>query len=332
MNSNLDLKDLIKIIRGYMVSKALFVAHELDIFDRLANSGKKASELADETNASEKGIRRLCNALSGVGLLVKDGDKYFLPDNLREYLLKSGKNSFHSYIELIHWYWYIWSDLEKVIREGKPATSIMELIGKDEGKLKTFIHGMHDRAKEASPLILEGVDISNRRRILDAGGGPGTYCLEWMKVNPQLRATILDLPHVLQITKGYVKKYDMEGRVSFIAGNFHEVELEMGNYDLVLMANVLVMYSVEENRNLIKKAYDSLKESGMVIIHGYALDDNECEPIGSALFALSMFSATPKGSAYKKSEQMEWLKEAGFKDMKCFEIDAIPSTVITAIK
>jgi hypothetical protein len=33
-----------------------------------------------------------------------------------------------------------------------------------------------------------------------------------------------------------------------------------------------------------------------------------------------------------KSEQMEWLKEAGFKDIKCFEIDAIPSTVITAIK
>src|ERR1700758_1932863 len=107
MNSGLDLKDLIKIIRGYMVSKALFVSHELDIFDRLANGGKKASELAYETNANEKEIRKLCNALSGVGLLVKDTDKYFLPDNLRELLLKSGRNSFRSYIELIHWYWYI---------------------------------------------------------------------------------------------------------------------------------------------------------------------------------------------------------------------------------
>ena len=332
MNSNLNLKDLIGVIRGYMVSKALFVAHELDIFDRLANGGKNASELTYETNASEKGIGRLCNALSGVGLLVKEDDKYFLPDNLREFLLKDGKNSFRSYIDLIHMYWYIWSDLEKVVREGKPATSIMELIGKDEGKLKSFIHGMHDRAKEASPLILEVVDISDRRRMLDVGGGPGTYSLEWMKVNAKLKATILDLPHVLKITKDYAKRYGMEDRVSFISGNFHEVDFEKESYDLILMANILVMYSPEENRKLIKKAYESLEESGMVLIHGYALEDNECEPIGSALFALSMFLATSNGTAYKKSEQMEWLKETGFKDMRCFEIDAIPSTVITAIK
>jgi ubiquinone/menaquinone biosynthesis C-methylase UbiE len=323
--------DLIKITRGFMLSKALFVAHELDIFDRLAEGGKKASDLADEVNASEKGIRRLCNALSGFGVLVKNGDKYFLPDDLREFLLKDGKSSFRNYIGLSHDIWYIWSDLEKVIREGKPVTPLMDIVGEDEGKLKKFIHVMHERGREFSPLILEFVDISNRKRMLDMGGGSGTYSLEWMKRYPQLRAIILDLPHVIEITKDYVKRYDMEDRVSFISGNFHELEIGEGRYDLVLMANILYG-SHEENRNLIKKAYNSLEEHGMAIIYGFALDDNECEPVESALLALSMLSTRTNGNAYKKSEYMEWLKEAGFNDMRCFENDAISFTVITAIK
>lgn len=331
MNSNLEIK-LLKAMRGFMESKALFVAHELSIFDRLASGGKNALELANETNASEEGIRRLCNTLSGVGLLTKEGDKYFLPDGLKEFLLRDGKDSFRHYMDLAHAYWYIWSDLERVVREGKPVTSIMELRGKDEGTLKNYIQAQHYRGKKASRLILDAVNVSDCRGMLDVGAGPGTYSLEWMTRFPQLRSTILDFHHVLEITKEYVKTYGMQERVSFIAGNFHEKDFEKENYDLVLMANILQLYSAEENKNLVKKGYDSLKGSGMVIIHGWALDDNECEPVGSALFALSMFCATSSGNAYKKSEQMEWLKEAGFKDARCFEIEVFPSTVITAIK
>jgi ubiquinone/menaquinone biosynthesis C-methylase UbiE len=175
------------------------------------------------------------------------------------------------------------------------------------------------------------VDISNRKKMLDMGGGSGTYSLEWMKRNPQLRVTILDLPHVLEITKDYVKRYGMEDRVSFISGNFHELEIGKGNYDLVLMSNILYG-GTEESKNIIKKAYDFLEDHGMAIIYGFALDDNECEPIESVLIALSMLTTRSNGNVYKKSEQMEWLKETGFKDIRCFEIDAIPSTVITAIK
>lgn len=332
MNSDLDVKDLIKMMHGFMVSKMVFIAHEFNIFDKLAEGGKRASELARETNGSEKGIRMLCNALSGVGLLVKEGDKYFLPDNLQEFLIKDGKNSFRYYIDLLHDFWYVWSDLDKVIREGKPITSIMELIGEDEGRLRTFIHAMHERTKEASRLILRVVDISNRRRMLDIGGGPGTYSLEWIKRYPDLKATIVDLPQVLEVTKDYVKKYDMEERVSFIAGNFHEVKIEKGDYDLVLMANVLQMYGAQENKNLIKKAYDSLERSGIIVIHGFALDDNECKPIEAVLFTLSISSITPNGNAYKRSEKVRWLKEAGFRNIRHFEIDAVPSAVITALK
>jgi ubiquinone/menaquinone biosynthesis C-methylase UbiE len=144
--------------------------------------------------------------------------------------------------------------------------------------------------------------------------------------------TVLDLPHALEIAKDYVKRYSMENRLSFISGNFHEVDLGEESYDLILMANILHLYGAEENRNLIKKAYDSLEESGRVIIHCWALDDNECKPIESALFALTMLSATSNGSAYKRSEQIGWLKETGFKDIRHFGIDVTPSTVITAIK
>jgi ubiquinone/menaquinone biosynthesis C-methylase UbiE len=332
MNSDLDVRDLIRIMREFMESKTLFVAHQLDIFDRLAEGGKMAPQLAEEINASEKGVRTLCNALSGLGILVKDGETYFLPDNLRGFLLTDTENSFRNYMEFLHDFWYIWTDLERVIRGGKPIASVMELIGKDENKLKTFIDAMHERARESSRLVLKVVDISSRRRMLDIGGGSGTYSLEWTKRYPELRATILDLPHVLEITKEYVKRYGMEERVSFISGDFHKLELEKINYDMVLLANVLQMYDEEANIKLLRKVYDCLERSGMVIIHGYALDDKEYRPLESALFGLSVLSSTPSGDVYKRSEKVRWLREAGFRNIKYFEIDAIPSTVIVALR
>ncbi|HEX3035669.1 MAG TPA: methyltransferase [Thermodesulfobacteriota bacterium] len=333
MNSNLNLKDLIRMTHVFRISKALFVAHELGIFDRLANGEKGASELAHEISASEKVMAGFCNALSGIGLLVKKGDMYFLPDNLRAFLLKDSDRSFRNYIGMSHDVWNIWSDLERVIKEGKPVTTFMEIIYKDESKLRTYIHAMHERAREFSPLILEMVDTSNRKRMLDIGGGSGTYSFEWMKRYPQLRSTILDLPEVLEIAKDYMKGYGLEDRVSFISGNYYELDIGQGEYDIVLMANVL-HDGVEENKSLLRKAYNALEESGIAIIHGFALDESECEPVGSALIQLSM---SPDENVYKKSEYVKWLEEAGFKDIQCFEIDeltstAIPSSVIATVK
>ncbi|MGQ0793300.1 MAG: methyltransferase [Deltaproteobacteria bacterium] len=332
MNTATDPRDLIKIMRGFMESKTLFTAHEMGLFDALEKGAKTVTELAWELRASERGVRALANALAAMGALVKEGDKYELPDNLRGALLSGGDSSLRNYMELLHYFWYVWSDASKVVRSGKPVVTMKELYSHDEAEFKTFARGMHEIAREASRAILKSVDISSRRRMLDVGGGAGTYSLEWAKRYPLLRAMVFDLPKALDVAREYIKKYDLEDRVSCIAGDFAALDFDKLNYDLILLANILQMFSPDENMKLLKKVHDALEVGGMVVIHGFAMDEKEYRPLPSAVFALSVMSVTPEGDAYKRSDIIKWLQKLGFRNIRFYEIEAIPSSVITALK
>ncbi len=71
MGSTIGIGEIIDLTRGFMLSRVILSAHELGVFDVLAEGGKTASEVADAVGASQRGIRRLLNAFAGLGIAVK---------------------------------------------------------------------------------------------------------------------------------------------------------------------------------------------------------------------------------------------------------------------
>ena len=53
---------------------------------------------------------------------------------------------------------------------------------------------MFNLAMNLAPVLVPKIDLSNRRHLLDLGGGPGTYAIHFCLNNPQLKATVYDLP------------------------------------------------------------------------------------------------------------------------------------------
>jgi SAM-dependent methyltransferase len=323
-------KEITKILSGYQPSCVLMAANELKLFDALAKSPVSTEQLASMLEFSSEGTERILNALAAMNILDKKNTGFQLKDAWKPYLTETGDRCMHQWIRLISGHLPIWMELPKFVRHGKPLKSIMEMLGSDPHKMRTFIDAMHDKGLKATWMIAREVPIGEATHLLDVGGGPGTYALEWCKLHPHLKATIFDITPVLEVAKSYIQKYGLENRVDTLAGDFNKDPLGNG-YDLVLLANVLHMYNEENGKNLVHKAVSALKPGGRIVIHGFCTDENRTEPLEDVMFSLNIGMLTPGGRAHPVPNTIQWLEEAGVIDIRHFRIDAVPTGVITGI-
>src|SRR5215467_10342701 len=65
-------------INAYQQTEALKAAIELEVFTAIGEGNTTAADIAKRCNASEKGVRVLCDFLTIMGMLTKDNNKYGL--------------------------------------------------------------------------------------------------------------------------------------------------------------------------------------------------------------------------------------------------------------
>ncbi len=331
-NKDLGLEDLQRMHGAYVQSRLLFMAVEMGVFDAIGADALTAEEVASRLGCSTPGMRRLMDGLVAVGLLEKESDSYRVPFSLKGYLLSDSPESMAAYIRLGAFLWKVWDGMDEVVRTGRPRVEMMELLSSDERLRELFMEAMAGRAREGAREIARVVDLSRCRSMLDVGSGPGTYSLIWMKMHGGLRSTLVDIPPVVEVARRNIEAADLGERADYLAGDFIGLDFGRAAYDLVLLANVLQMHGPETNVALIAKAYEALRPGGLVVIHGFMLDESGTEPLEAALFNLSISAITPSGAAYPKATYLSWLSEAGFRNPRSAEIKAVPSTVLWAEK
>src|ERR1044071_10406458 len=65
-------------INAHMRTEALKAAIELEVFTAIGEGNTTTADIAKRCNASEKGIRVLCDYLTIMGMLTKENNKYGL--------------------------------------------------------------------------------------------------------------------------------------------------------------------------------------------------------------------------------------------------------------
>jgi len=147
------------------------------------------------------------------------------------------------------------------------------------------------------------------------GCGPGTYALAILQRNPLLRATLLDLPGPIAEARRIVAARGMTERVDFIAQDAMTYSPER-TYDVVLVSNTLHMIGPERSVSLLKRCYRMVSPGGRIIVQAQYLDDSRTWPRWPTLLNLVQRVATPHGRNHAVGETTEWLKAAGFTDIK----------------
>ena len=150
-------------------------------------------------------------------------------------------------------------------------------------------------------------------RLLDVGAGPGTYSLAFLRANPEMSATLLDLPSTLKVTRRMLAEHPLlAARSRLRAGNYREASFGREEYDLVLLSHITHDENPEVNRRLLEESFRALKPGGRVIVHDFMLDADRVRPVFGALFSVHMLAYTEGGRTYTSAEYGKWLRRAGF--------------------
>ena len=70
-----------QIITGFQMTAAMKAAIELGVFTHIADGQKTTAAIGAATGSAERGIRILCDTLSVLGFLIKNGNEYSLADD-----------------------------------------------------------------------------------------------------------------------------------------------------------------------------------------------------------------------------------------------------------
>lgn len=151
--------------------------------------------------------------------------------------------------------------------------------------------------------------------MLDLGGGSGAYSIAFARAVPELNSEIMDLAEVVPLTQGHIRQARLSGRIRTRVGDMLRDPLGE-NYDLILVSSICHMFSVEENRTLFERAYRALARGGRFVVQDFILQPDKTGPRFAALFALNMLVGTRGGGSYSEPEYAEWLRDAGFSEIR----------------
>jgi predicted O-methyltransferase YrrM len=302
----------------YWKTCALHAGVKLNIFTVLGHGCLSAAEIAGRINGDLRGVTMLLNALTAMRLLLH-ADGAYANTPAAESFLSMDSDHYLGYMIMHHHYLMeSWSQLDKAVISGKPLRT--RSSHSDDARRESFLMGMFNIAMKVAPRIVAAADLSKRRHLLDLGGGPGTYAIHFCKANPQLRATVYDLPETRPFAEKTIARFGLADRIAFAEGNFLREDIP-GTYDVALLSHILHAEGPENCRKLIRKAVSVLQPGGLIIIHEFILDNTMDSPLHPALFALNMLLGASAGQAYSEEQIMDMLAEAHLRNIRRIPIE-----------
>jgi hypothetical protein len=297
--------ELLQLSGGYWSACALHAGVKLDLFSHAGT----AAELAESTASDARGLEMLLNALTALGLMEKGGDSYTPTAFAAEYLARTSPRYLGHIIMHHHHLMAGWSRLDESVRGGAPIRGRVS-HDSDEIERESFEMGMFNLAMLIAPRIVSAIDLKGRRNLLDLGGGPGTYAVHFCQANPQLTATVYDLPTTRRFAEKTIASFGLSDRVTFREGDFISDDVPVG-FDVAWLSHILHGEGAEGCAVTLQRAVAALEPGGMLMVQEFILDNTLTGPLFPALFSLNMLLGTPQGRAYSQQQLEEMMIASG---------------------
>jgi predicted O-methyltransferase YrrM len=309
---------ILRLSGDYWKTCALHAGVKLGIFTVIGEGCFSATDIAGRIKGDLRGVTMLLNSLAALRLLLHTDEGYAVTPAAKSFLSKDSDHYLGYMIMHHHYLMESWSQLDKAVITGKPLRT--RSSQSDTARRESFLMGMFNIAMKVAPAVAAAIDLSQRRHLLDLGGGPGTYAIHFCRANPQLRATVYDLPETRPFAEKTIAKFGLAGRIAFAEGNFLKEDIP-GTYDIALLSHILHAEGPEDCRKLIRKAVSVLQPGGLIMIHEFILDNTMDSPLHPALFALNMLLGTPAGRSYSEEQIMDMLAEVHVRDIRRIPIE-----------
>ena len=301
---------IFELAQGFMASKHLFAASELGVFEALGEGPVDLDGLAARTGLTRRTARISADAMVAIGLLERHGDRYangpvaaaFLsgatPADLRPLLRFWDRLSYPA-----------WADLAGALGRGRPAHEIFEI---DDELVPVMSEGIAAATAAACHALPTVAGLPAASRVLDIGGGTGSWSIALAAADPALTATVLELAGVASVAQEHLRTTAYADRIDVLVGDVQTDELPRG-FDAFLLANVVHYFTPETNQSILHRVRAAAEPGARLLVADFWTDPTHTQPLPAALMAGEFAIHVNDGDVYSVEEGTGWLQEAGWR-------------------
>jgi demethylspheroidene O-methyltransferase len=304
--------ELFSIISGFVQSQALVALVEARVLHVLASGPKTTDGLSSACAVPPAPLTVLLRAGAALKLVVQDRrGQWRLAPRGAAFLTVPGLEP------MVRHHHVLYRDLSDPLAffRGQTETELAgfwpyvfgPLAQDDAGLAARYSRLMADSQVLVAEDTLRLVDLSQRRHLLDVGGGTGAFLSEVGKAHPGLALTLFDMPAVLA---GALP--GLRDRVALHPGDFRTDPLPTGA-DTISLVRVLYDHPDDRVAALLAKVHAALPSGGMILISEPMSGGARPDPATDIYFAIYTL-AMRTGRTRSADEIAGLLQAGGFRD------------------
>lgn len=316
-----------QIAFGPMMFQAARALRDLGILaalEKRGETGATAAMLTEELELSEYGIKVLCEAGLGMGMLLwREEDRHFSIAKVGSFILHDELTRANmDFVQDINYLGFY--HLQDAVRTGRPAglkalgdwptiyEGLSSLGSRARRSWMAFDHYYSDSAFVSALPVVFGRPV---QRLLDVGGNTGRWAERCLRHDGNVHVTIADLPGQLHMAEQQLSEAGLAERVQFHAVNLLDPSstLPLG-HDVIWMSQFLDCFSPPEIVSILERAAAVMEsDTDLYILEAY-WDRQAYEAAAFCLQQTSLYftcMANGNSQMYHSDDLKQCIEQAG---------------------
>jgi len=319
-------------INAFQLTEAMKAALDLGVFTAIAEGATDAASIAKRTNASERGVRILCDYLTVKGFLTKNNGRYDLEQDSALFLNSKSPaylGSVANFLASDH-HRAAHRNIADAVRKG--GCAVNDPFEPNDPVWVIFARHMMPMMRMASENLAAALTKeAPAKKVLDIAAGHGLFGIAVARHNPDAHIYAVDWPKVLEVATENAQQAGVGDRHHLIPGSAFDVSYGEG-YDVALITNFLHHFDRDTCINFLRKVHASLAPGGRAAILEFVPNPDRVSPPTPAAFSLIMLASTPSGDAYTFAELSSMAQAAGFSRVVPSDAPVMPEQLVLAYK
>lgn len=325
--TQLDMGGLSWILFGHAAFQYLNAACELNLYELLKEeSGLSSEEIGQKLKLAPRATDILLLGATSLGTLIVEDGRYRVAEIVSQLMDTDDWERFKDTVAFEQHVVYEGQiDFTESLRNNSnvglrrvrgTGGDLYRRLSENPHMERIFYKYMRSWSELGNKQLVDNLDLSGATKLLDCGGGDGVNSIALARANPDLKCDILEISETAPLTESRIAEAGLSDRISVRVGDMHEEEFPSG-YDTVMFAHQFVIWTLEQNTELLRKAYRVLPEGGRVIIFNSMSNDEGDGPIIAALDSVYFASLPAEGGMiYPWAKHEDCLEKAGFDPSK----------------
>ncbi len=274
----------------------LSAALNTGLLARLAEPAS-AAEVADDLGLDQRATRITLAALVDRGWCVDHDGRVGLSARARAAAGSDPADPVLAEVRLSAREIAAYGQLEATLRSGAPSHDVS---AGDRALRRQFLEAMRAIARRRVEATMRALPVpAAGGRLLDVGGGPGTYARAFCEHG--WHVTVIDLPESLELGGEDLARWGVAQVVGDITTGVPD-----GPWDCVYLGNVTHLFGPAVAAELVGRAGAALAPGGRLaiqeVVRGLA--------VPAALFGVAMLVGTRAGEVYDQATYADWMAAA----------------------